>query len=150
MNPNEYSQSLIHTIEKNIELLQLANDESFSLKPVEMNWSRKEILGHLIDSAANNHHRFVKIQFENLPYHIISYMQDEWVEINAYSTQSKENLIQLWSSYNIHLAHVIKNIPEFKFNYECILPDGSKVTLEFIIKDYIDHMIHHLDQIYSK
>jgi hypothetical protein len=147
MRSNNHSQSLLKVIEQTTPKLLSVSGDTLNSKPAGMNWTRKEILGHLIDSASNNHHRFIRIQFESTPFQIVSYVQNEWVEKNAYQTQKKEILISLWNAYNIHLAHIIDNIPESKLNAECILKDNKKVTLEFIIKDYIDHMIHHLDQI---
>jgi DinB superfamily len=98
-------------------------------------WSRKEILGHLIDSASNNHQRFVRAQLDgelNFP----GYAQDGWNRAQHYQSEPWANLVQLWSSYNRHLAHVIAAIPE---------DAGS--TLEFLVVDYLRHLEHHVEQI---
>ena len=84
---------------------------SSSLVPAK--WSPKQILGHVIDSAANNHQRFVRVQAEsdlNLP----GYAQDFWVDTQRYSDRAWSDLIDLWASYNRHLAHVITHIAEAK------------------------------------
>jgi hypothetical protein len=98
-------------------------------------WSRKEILGHLIDSASNNHQRFVRAQLDgelNFP----GYSQDGWNRAQQYQSEPWANLVQLWSSYNRHLAHVIAAIPE-----------DAGPTLEFLVTDYVRHLQHHLEQI---
>lgn len=64
------------------ELLIQIDEQIFSEKINPAKWSKKEILGHLIDSATNNHHRFVRVQFEtNLK---ISYDQNKWNQYNFY------------------------------------------------------------------
>ena len=125
----------------------------------EDGWSRKETLGHLIDSAANNHQRFVRAQFtDDLVFP--GYEQDQWVSTQKYNDAAWPNLIQLWSSYNLHLLHVVSSIPvdiltrprekhsldQIAFN----LVDKSRATtLEYLIRDYVDHLRHHLNQIFA-
>lgn len=125
--------------------LQSITDATFSHKPAPNQWSKKEILGHLIDSAANNHQRFIRVQFEENP--TIYYNQDEWVLHNAYESSDKSTLIQLWISYNTHLAHVIKHIPAAQLTKTCIMKDNTAWTLSMLITDYVEHMEHHLKQI---
>ncbi|QQS35577.1 MAG: DinB family protein [Ignavibacteriales bacterium] len=146
---NNHSALLLNKINDNLGHLKSLTEEEFNSCPDGMDWTRKEILGHLIDSASNNHHRFIKIQFEELPYRIISYQQDEWVATNHYKDENKDDLVSLWYAYNTHLVHVIKNIPQNHLPNKCLLKDDSIVTLEFLVKDYIEHMIHHLEQIFS-
>jgi hypothetical protein len=109
-------------------------------------WSRKQILGHLIDSAANNHQRFVRSQLIS-PLSFPGYEQDEWVRAQQYQTEPWADLLGLWNSYNLHLVHVFENIPEEKWEHRCILGDQEPVTLEFLANDYVRHLEHHLSQI---
>ncbi len=109
-------------------------------------WSKKEILGHLIDSASNNHQRFVRAQLSaelKLP----AYEQEAWVKTQDYQNEAWENLVQLWKSYNAHLLHIISSISENALRNYCFIGSNEPVTLEFLIEDYIRHMKHHLEQI---
>ncbi|MDE3059166.1 MAG: DinB family protein, partial [Bacteroidota bacterium] len=117
-----------------------------SVKPAPDKWSKKEILGHLIDSASNNHQRFVRAQLSaeiTLP----AYEQDAWVKTQAYCNESWESLVQLWKSYNRHLLHVIVSIPENMLENYCFIGDSEPVTLKSLIEDYVRHVKHHLEQI---
>ncbi len=110
-------------------------------------WSRKEILGHLIDSAANNHQRFVRVPLQAgiaLP----GYQQDDWVRVQHYQDYDWQQLISFWQSYNLHLLNVIKQIPSEALNHTFNL-NGETVGLEFVIRDYLRHMKHHLAQIFE-
>ncbi len=109
-------------------------------------WSKKEVIGHLIDSAANNHQRFVRMQLTDhlsLP----GYEQNEWVKRQGYQTEAWADLIQLWRSYNLHLLHVVSGIPEAKLNNRCSVNNGEPVTLRFLVEDYLVHLKHHLGQV---
>lgn len=120
-------------------------DHDFSYKPSPEKWSKKEILGHLIDSATNNHQRFVRVQFEESP--AIWYNQNKWVETNGYNDWEKEQLISSWLHYNKLLAIIMKHIPESNLNKTCTMRDGNQASLEFLVIDYVDHLEHHLKQI---
>ena len=123
-------------------------------------WSAKETIGHLVDSAANNHQRFVRAQFtDDLVFP--GYEQDQWVSSQKYRDESWSELIQFWSSYNLHLIHVASAIPEdvltkprshhtldqIAFN---LVDKNDPATLEYLIRDYLDHLRHHLDQIFAE
>ena len=111
-------------------------------------WSKKEELGHLIDSAANNHQRFVRMQIENglsLP----QYKQLEWVQVQHYYSISWDDILKLWHVYNAHILHIMKNVDESKLAHVAIFPDYGSQTLEFLLDDYINHMEHHLKTILS-
>lgn len=131
--------------ESSKKLLKYSEDEA-ATKPAPDKWSKKEILGHLIDSAANNHQRFVRMQIENnLKLH--SYQQEQWVSIQHYNTGSWNELIRLWEAYNLHLLHILWNINPSKLSNTAIIGDHNEMTLEFIIEDYVGHLKHHLEQI---
>jgi hypothetical protein len=109
-------------------------------------WSRKEILGHLIDSAANNHQRFVRAQsVERLVWP--GYEQDAWVAVQAYRNRSWEELLALWEALNRHLVHVMAAVPAGRLATECVIGDHPPTTLEWWMTDYTRHLKHHLAQI---
>ena len=122
-------------------------------------WTRIEILGHLVDSATNNHQRFVRAQFtDDLVFP--GYEQDRCVSAQKYRDESWPDLIQLWSSYNLHLVHLASVIPadtltkpREKHNLDQIafelVPQNEPATLEYLIRDYVDHLRHHLNQIFQ-
>jgi len=127
---------------------QLASlsDVQASARPDTGGWSRQEILGHLIDSAANNHHRFVRAQFES-DFAMPGYVQDSWVESNRYAGRAWSDLIDFWTLYNRHLLHLMRHMPQDCFSRMCRIGDGEPVTLEFLMVDYVGHLGHHLKQI---
>lgn len=116
-------------------------------KPTPEKWSKKEILGHLIDSAANNHQRFIRIQSENEP--VIFYNQNDWVGFSRYNEIATEQLIATWKHYNLHLAAVAKAIRPENLSRNGVGRDGQPHTLKWYFDDYVDHMEHHLHQIVS-
>jgi len=118
-------------------------------KPTDDGWSKKEILGHLIDSAANNHLRFVRAQLADQEYVSFAYEQRFFVSSQNYQNRNASDLIQLWQAYNFHLAHVIANMDPEKLNIVCKISHYEPVTLEFLVKDYVDHLEHHLTRILS-
>jgi hypothetical protein len=108
-------------------------------------WSRKQILGHLIDSAANNHQRFIRLQLAP-ELHFPGYQQNEWVACNHYASRPWVDLVALWASYNRHLAHVLERLDPASLPR--IWDTGNnRYTLEFVVTDYIVHLRHHLAQI---
>lgn len=135
-------QCLINTIP---EKLLAIPDEEFSYKPSPNKWSKKEIIGHLIDSATNNHHRFVRAQFEDVPK--ITYQQDNWVNVSRYNAMKGKHVINFWAMYNQHIIEVVKRIPEADMQRECNTGGESNVTLAWLIEDYVRHMEHHLGQL---
>ena len=158
--PHSYDQFLTdfrETILSATDRLRAISPEQSRRGESEDNWTPIEILGHLVDSAANNHQRFVRAQFtDDLVFP--GYEQEQWVSSQKYREESWPDVIQLWSSYNLHLLHAVSVIPEniltklrerhsldqIAFN----LVDRDKpATLEYLIRDYVDHLLHHLDQI---
>ena len=121
--------------------------EEFENPPAPGKWSKKEILGHLVDSAANNHHRFVRIQYEDVPR--IVYHQDEWVSLQDYRCEPREDVIAVWAAYNRHLAHVIKKISPENYNRkgDTGKETPSEVSLGWLVEDYLVHMEYHLKQV---
>lgn len=115
--------------------------------PETRKWSKKQILGHLIDSAANNHQRFVRAPQSTGEFSFPIYRQESWVELQNYQARSWAELIAFWKSYNQHLAHVIENIPAAKADTLCRIGESEPVSLKFLVEDYIAHLQHHITQI---
>lgn len=124
------------------------SESDFAAKPNPEKWSRKEVLGHLIDSAQNNLRRFIVGQYEPTPPKI-TYEQDFWVSANGYQNLSKNDVIQLWKLTNQSIANVWRNMDPK--NYTKQADTGKAVpqlhTLEWLAADYIKHMKHHINQI---
>ncbi|MBK7233703.1 MAG: DinB family protein [Saprospiraceae bacterium] len=128
-------------------LLQISETE-FSVKTNPLKWSKKEIIGHLIDSATNNHHRIVRGQFEERPK--ITYDNAVWNSGNHYQQMTAKQIVSFWTAYNNYLSELIKHIPIDKMHNEVETgEEGDKniLTLENVIIDYIDHMEYHLHQV---
>ncbi|QMV18172.1 DinB family protein [Granulicella sp. 5B5] len=121
-------------------------DEHASLQPLHSGgWSRKQLVGHLIDSASNNHQRFVRASLQpqlNFP----GYDQNGNVRVQHFQHASWSMLVSLWHSYNQFLAHVIAHLPESKLQTACRIGVENPVTLEFLATDYVTHLSHHLAQ----
>jgi hypothetical protein len=112
----------------------------------EGGWSPKQILGHLIDSASNNHQRFVRALIQpELTWP--NYEQEPWVACQAYATTGWGTLLHFWTEYNMHLLRVITHIPEEKIGTICRIGDNAPMTLGELVSGYIDHLEHHLNQI---
>jgi DinB superfamily len=154
---SDITNELKRTIEATTpKLLNISESESERARAVGK-WSPKEILGHLIDSAANNHIRFVKAQFDDdliFP----GYDQERWVSTQRYNAERWKELVELWRQYNSHLAHVVEGIPgeilqkrRARHNLHQVawqaVPESEPTTLEYFVQDYIAHMKNHLRQI---
>jgi hypothetical protein len=138
-------QRLDHLCETVPPLLEAIEDKQFSFKPSPAKWSKKEVIGHLIDSATNNHQRFVRTQFEDAP--LIAYDQDKWNKFSYHQNMDGKSLIKFWAFYNKQLAAIMKQIPEENLTRKCLTGENNLVTLEFLINDYVVHLEHHLRQV---
>lgn len=124
--------------------LEILSAEEYSLKPNPDKWSKKEILGHLIDSAAANHHRFIRGQFEKLPE--ISYDQNRWNKFGYYQDIDAKQLVSFWTFYNKQILEIVSRIPINLLSNE--VNTGSYIhNLAFLIEDYVAHIEHHMKQI---
>ena len=126
-------------------LAQISEGDS-GAQPRGMKWSRKEILGHLIDSASNNHQRFVRSQLAE-EIRFPGYEQDSWIAAQRYAERPWGELVLLWRAFNLHLLHVASRVEKDKLTHRCIVGDDEPVALADHIKDYVDHLEHHLGQI---
>ncbi len=130
-------------ISKYSPLLSQLSEDEFAAKPSADKWSKKEILGHLIDSAQTNIRRFVVAQYEENP-HIV-YAQNFWVSAAGYQHYYTNDLVALWILLNKHACRVLQNIPESATGSTCLT--GELHTIEWLAADYNKHLLHHLNQI---
>ena len=109
-------------------------------------WMAKEILGHLIDSAVNNHQRFVWAQLVS-PLEMPDYDQEAWVAVQRYCERPWAELVELWVAFNLHLAVVMEAVPAERLQTPCRIGNGEPSTLEWWMRHYMQHLKHHLEQI---
>jgi uncharacterized damage-inducible protein DinB len=151
---NNFSHQLRKTVESATPRLLALSDRQVATRPGDGSWSAKQILGHLVDSAANNHRRFIEAQYrDDLVYP--EYDQEQWVEVQNYQTASWIELVTLWKAYNLHLAHVADEFsevtlqrPRHPHSLDRIgRQAASPATLEDLLCHYLDHLQGHLRQI---
>jgi hypothetical protein len=142
----ELSEKLTQAVDAAQVVLRRVTEQDSIMPALPGGWSRKQVLGHLIDSASNNHQRFVRAALQPtlaLP----GYDQDGCVRVQAVQEAPWSLLVALWGEYNRYLAHVIAHLPAGKLETICRIGANEPVTLRFIAEDYLQHMLHHLRQI---
>lgn len=157
---DEWLEDFRNTIESaGTRLAQISEQEA--AKPrAESEWSSKQILGHLIDSAANNHARFVQGQMKD-DLVFLGYDQDRWVQLQHYQQAPWPQLIELWRAYNLHLQHIMATASPDKLHQTHTqhslqtiafntVTESQPTTLEYLMKDYVAHLKHHLGQILDR
>ena len=112
-------------------------------------WTRKEELGHLIDSASNNHVRFIRAALHG-EFQGPGYDQTGWIKMHGYAEMPWSELIDFWERYNRMLARVIERIPAGRLEARCVIGEHPPTTLHLLIEDYVRHMQHHLDHILGR
>jgi len=147
------------TMAEAIDPLLAHSDADAAWPPAPGQWSSKEIIGHLIDSAANNHARFVRGQLkDDLVFD--GYDQAKWVELQRYNERPWRDLVALWQAYNLHLASVMETAdgnavarPRATHNLDRIAMTPVRAdqpgTLEHLMRDYVAHLKHHLRQVFD-
>jgi DinB family protein len=110
-------------------------------------WTRKQVLGHLIDSALNNHQRFVRAAVQD-EYRGPTYDQEAWVRMHGYDGIPWRVLVDFWLSHNQLLTRAVALVPAAKYDVACYIGDNPAMSLLDLMEDYLRHMLHHLDQIY--
>ncbi|MFS1514964.1 DinB family protein [Bacillus sp. SM2101] len=120
-------------------------------KPIQSKWSKKEILGHLCDSANINHQRFVEIlSATTASVSINNYNQDLLVKVHNYQHSFKtDDLIIVWVGLNTQIVNLLKHVTKEQWELPCLLENKQPVTLKWLVNDYINHLSHHLEQIFS-
>lgn len=154
----QWLENFKQTIDTATKRLREISESESEVPRAEDHWSSKQIIGHLIDSATNNHARFVLGQLKD-DLVFAGYDQNGWVRTNHYQQAPWTQLVDLWRAYNLHLHHVMAHASKEKMTTPCTLhtlqeiafntvPQSEAVTLEYLMKDYVDHLKHHLDQIF--
>jgi hypothetical protein len=153
----EYVEAIRQAIRGATPVLQGMSEERSRLRPGPGKWCPREVIGHLIDSASNNHQRFVRAQFqEDLIFS--GYEQDAWVSLQRYRDAPWDELIALWCSFNLHIARVMEAVPKdervrlrARHNLDELawkpVPRDQPVTLDYFMSDYVAHLEHHLRQV---
>lgn len=157
MEPVSSAVQLRRAVERAGPRLMALEETETTRRPAAGKWSPREIIGHLIDSASNNHQRFVRAQFsDDLVFP--GYEQDRWVAVQRYQDAAWPDLVSLWRAFNLHLARVMDAIPvevrirpRTRHNLHEIgfasFPLDTPVTLDAFMHDYVAHLEHHLRQI---
>ena len=150
-------ESIIHELlslinEWEPRLLALSNG-AISERRNTQNRSIKQIVGHMVDSASNNTHRIVHLQYQKSPLIFPDYANlgnnDRWISIQNYQDEEWNELVQLWKCTNIHITHVIRNVDTEKLENEWISASNQKVSLRAMIVDFPRHFKLHLDEIHE-
>ena len=142
------AEQLDYAVEKAYKSLASFPEEQMSTN-LPGKWAKKEILGHLCDSAVNNLQRFIRIQLEEQPFIIIPYDQNGWVKVQAYRHIPANDILNYWYTLNKHIIGVISNIPPDKLNYQCLISEKPSMSFLELAVDYLRHTEHHLKQIFS-
>lgn len=132
------------------KLLSLS-DDVISLRRNNQNRTIKQILGHMIDSASNNTHRIVHLQYQESPFRFPNYASngnnDRWIAIQNWQGENWENMVRLWQYSNLHYIHVIKNINPSKLNQQWFCSEEKLISLKEMVVDYVRHFKLHLGEI---
>jgi DinB family protein len=143
---NDAAQSLQIALDEALPRLRALSEDEAGRTRGPGKWTRKEVLGHLIDSALNNHQRFVRAQRVD-PLVWPGYEQDAWVALQRYRDRPWTELQDLWSALNRHLVHVMAAVPADRLGVECRIGDDPPTPLGWWMTDYVRHLRHHLGQI---
>ncbi|MGA3089335.1 MAG: DinB family protein [Terriglobales bacterium] len=136
-------RDLLQNVPHRLEKLSLDKVES---RRAPSAWSAKEELGHLLDSAANNHQRIVRAQLEDQPA-MPGYEQNGWVAVHGYQRRDWTELVGLWRALNRQLLAAAEAVPASAWSRTLTIKDSAPLTLQFVFEDYIAHMVHHLQHI---
>jgi len=146
---SEIATDLGRTVAQAKAMLSALTNADTSIRPSPKKWSKKEILGHLLDSASNNHQRFVRASLQG-ELTFPGYDQEKLVDLQKFTEMDWGFIVDFWAAYNRFLAHVLSVLPAKAATITCKIGNGEPVTLEFIASDYVAHLNHHLNQIVGK
>lgn len=142
---------LLHLLEEWEAKLLPLTDDIIALRWNKQNRTIKQILGHMIDSASNNTHRIIHLQYQADPLIFPDYAamgnNDRWIAIQDYQSEDWDDLVRLWKYSNRHIIHVIRNINPDRLDNEWITGSGGRVSLKSMILDYLPHFELHLNEI---
>jgi hypothetical protein len=153
----DYVVQLREAIERATPLLRAIGNDASLVAPAPGKWCPREVVGHLIDSASNNHQRFVRAQFKD-DLVFSGYEQDAWVSVQRYRDAPWDELIALWGNFNLHIARIMETVPKderirprARHNLDVLawraLSREEPATLDYFMSDYVGHLKHHLAQI---
>jgi hypothetical protein len=147
-NWNRLASDIENTVNEAYQQLRNLPKEIIEVRPNPGNWSVKEIVGHLVDSASNNHQRFVRLQVaDGLTFPDYSQDNDAWVSIQNYQEAPWDDLLALWRYFNLHLARVIRTVNERSIDHVWVVDEDTSITLGALMIDYLRHLNDHLQQI---
>ena len=147
----ETQDKLSKLIKTGFEAIPKYSESEMVYKVSTKKWSKKEILGHLIDSGINNLQRFTEIQFTTaIPYKIRNYSQNELVKANDYQNAETKEIAEFWKAINNRILYLFSIQNEKLLNTEIIFENGDTSDLKFLMEDYVNHLEHHLNQILDK
>ncbi|HEX4374087.1 MAG TPA: DinB family protein [Puia sp.] len=141
----EIAEHLFKIVDDYSGKLKTISEIDYAAKPNPDKWSKKEIVGHTIDSAQSNIRRFVVAQYEDAPF--ILYNQDKWVAISNYQNYPTKDLIELWTLLNKHICIILSNTNEELAQRICKTNNQTEHTIEWLAQDYIKHLLHHLHHV---
>jgi hypothetical protein len=141
-----HADEILSLVETEGRRLSAIDAAVVGIRPAPQKWSRKEVLGHVVDSALNNHQRFVRAQLAD-GLEFPGYTQVDWVRCQDYQSADWPVLVALWTCVNRHLAHVVRCIPPEKLAVPCRIGGRDPVSLADLVADYLRHLRHHLEQI---
>jgi hypothetical protein len=145
------SQELLSLIEEWEPKLLVLPNEVISERRNSQNRTIKQIVGHMVDSASNNTHRVIHLQYQPSPLIFPDYANlgnnDRWITIQNYQEEEWHDLVQLWKYINIHFCHVIRNVNPEKLENEWISALNEKITLAAMVVDFPRHFKLHLNEI---
>lgn len=150
MNPdlNTYTDEIKAIVDEWTEKLLTLPEDVITERRNHQNRTIKQLLGHLVDSASNNHQRMIRLQYnDNLVFPDYTQDNDRWIAIQNYQDADWGNLVQLWKFFNLHMIYLIKSIDKSKLNNSWIDFEGNNVTLEDMIKGYPWHLNLHINDI---
>ena len=159
---NEIIEDIQNIILREEPILKSLSEDIITLRFNQQNRNIKMLIGHLIDSASNNHQRMVRLQYAPRCGHSMpntemgmlvfpDYTQDNdlWLELQDYQHEDWDTLLSLWKYYNLHICQIIRSVDETKLNNYWIDYEGCRVTLQDMIIGYTNHLNLHLEQIHE-
>ncbi|MCE4565751.1 DinB family protein [Maribellus sp. CM-23] len=131
--------------------LILLSEEQVSVPRNGQGRNIRQIVGHMVDSASNNTHRIVHLQYNEIPLIFPNYAthgnNDRWISIQNYENENWENLVNLWKYLHLHIIHVIQQINPEKLQNEWVADKDQKVSLRDMVDDFPRHFRLHLSEI---
>ena len=145
---NKLASDIENTVNEAFQRFRGLASETIKGRSNPGEWSVKEIVGHLVDSASNNHQRFVRLQVANqLVFPDYSQDNDAWVSIQSYQEAPWDDLLALWRHFNLHLARVVRTVNEACVDHIWVVDEDTSITLGELMLDYLRHLKDHLQQI---